>query len=204
MLVWGRKSLHVIQSQEETMRIGLISDTHIPGGAMEVPQEVARAFEGVELILHAGNIYEPAILDWLERIAPVKAAGSVDRDQRSMSDSRVAERQLLEVEGHSLGVIHDLIVPGISGDVYPGTIAAYFPSNSSFHVAMEEKFGKAVDIVVFGHSCRAMVEEHDGVLLINPGSPTLRNQLRKIGNVAVLELTRGKREIKSLDLADLS
>ena len=186
------------------MRIGLISDTHIPGGAMEVPPQVVRAFEGVELILHSGNIYEPAVLDWLERIAPIKAAGSVDRDHRCMSDSRVAEAQLLEVEGHSLGVIHDLIVPGISGDVYPGTIEAYFPSNRSFPMAIEEKFGKAVDIVVFGHSCRAMVEEHDGVLLINPGSPTLRNQLRKIGNVAVLELTRERREVKFFDLADLS
>jgi predicted phosphodiesterase len=69
---------------------------------------------------------------------------------------------------------------------------------------MEEVFGKAVDIVIFGHSCRVTVEEHDGVLLVNPGSPTLRNQLRMIGNVAILELTRGGRAVQSIDLADLS
>ena len=82
MLVWWPKSLHVMVSLEATMRIGLISDTHIPGGAMAIPQEVVRAFEGVELILHSGNIYTAASLDWLERIAPVKAAGSVDRDRK--------------------------------------------------------------------------------------------------------------------------
>ena len=169
---------------------------------MEVPEGVIRAFEGVELILHAGNIYEPAILDWLERIAPVKAAGSVDRDHQSWSDPRVAEKQVLELEGHTIGVVHDLIVPGWGGDVYPGTIAAYL-SGISLPLAMEKVFGRAVDIVIFGHSCRVTVEEHDGVLLINPGSPTLRNQLRVIGNVAIMELTTRRREVKSIDLADL-
>jgi len=62
------------------MKIGLISDTHIPGVVMEVPSKVNKAFEGVDMILHAGNVYTPKILDWLERIAPVKVAGSLDRD----------------------------------------------------------------------------------------------------------------------------
>lgn len=185
------------------MRIGVISDTHIPGGAAEVPDGVFRAFEGVELILHAGNIFEPTTLDRLEGIAPVKASGSVARDHRCWDDPRVAEKQVLEVEGHTIGMIHDLVVPGWSGDVYPGTIAAFL-SHISLPQAMEKVFGRPVDIVVFGHSCVVTVEEHDGVLVINPGSPTLRNQTRRIGNVAVMELTRGSREVKSVDLADLT
>ena len=186
------------------MKIGLISDTHIPGGAMEMPQGVVRAFEGVDLILHAGNIYRPAILDWLELIAPVKAARSVDRDHQCQDDPRVADQQVLELEGHTIGVVHDLILAELGGDVYPGTIGAHSPSRRSLPSILEGKFGTAVDIVVFGHSCTVTLEEHDGVLVINPGSPTLRNQLRKIGNVAVLELTRGSREAKIVDLADLS
>lgn len=186
------------------MKIGLISDTHIPGGAMEVPPEVVRALEGVELILHAGNIYTAASLDWLERIAPVKAAGSADRDHQYWSDPRVAEKQVLEVEGHTLGVIHELEVPGIGGRVYPGTIATYYPDSSSLSLDMEKIFGREVSIVVYGHTHEVLAEEHNGVLLINPGSPTLRNQLRKLGNVAVLELTRGGREAKIVDLADFS
>ena len=68
------------------MRIGVISDTHIPGGATEVPAAVAEIFEGVDLILHAGNIYTRPTLDWLEQIAPIKVAGSVDRDRQCHGD----------------------------------------------------------------------------------------------------------------------
>ena len=183
------------------MRIGLISDTHIPGGATKVPQNVVRAFEGVDMILHAGNIYTVPILDWLERIAPVKAAGSLDRDKPSHSDPRVDEKQVLEVEGHTIGVIHDLMVPGFGGWVYPGSLTRNFQYDSSRPIIPDEMFGSAVDIVVFGHTCTVMVEEHGGTLLINPGSPTLRNQLMKIGTVVVLEVTRQGREAKVIDLA---
>ena len=48
------------------MRIGLISDTRIPGIAKEVPPEVIRAFDGVDLILHSGGIQTASVLDWLE------------------------------------------------------------------------------------------------------------------------------------------
>jgi predicted phosphodiesterase len=55
------------------MRIGLISDTHSPAMGVHPPEQVARAFEGVDLILHAGDIYSSDCLDWLELIAPVIA-----------------------------------------------------------------------------------------------------------------------------------
>ena len=183
------------------MRIGLISDTHIPGGATEVPANVVKAFEGVDLILHAGNVYTLPILDWLERIAPVKVSGSLDRDKHVHSDPRVAEKQVLEVEGHTIGMIHDLMVPGFGGWIYPGSLTTSFEYDSSRPLIPEEMFETAVDIVIFGHTCVAMVEEYGGTLLINPGSPTLRNQLMKIGTVAVLELTAESREVKVIDLA---
>jgi putative phosphoesterase len=191
----------MIESQEALVRIGLISDTHIPGVVMEVPSKVNKAFEGVDMILHAGNVYTPKILDWLERIAPVRVAGSLDRDKQCHSDPRVEEKQVLEVEGHTIGVIHDLMVPGFGGWVYPGTLTNNFHYDGSHPIVPDEMFGKAVDIVVFGHTCTVMVEEHGGTMLINPGSPTLRDQLMKIGTVVVLELTPQKREATIIDLA---
>ena len=182
------------------MRIGLISDTHITGGASEISPNVVKAFEGVDIILHAGNIYTLPVLDWLERIAPVKVAGSLDRDKSCHGDPRVEEKQVLEVEGQTIGVIHDLMVPGFGGWVYPGTLTNIFHYDGSHPIIPDEMFGKAVDIVVFGHTCTSMVEEHGGTLLINPGSPTLRDQLVKIGTVVVLEVTREKREAKIIDL----
>jgi len=47
------------------MRIGLLSDTHIPEARSGLPPEVKKAFEGVDLILHAGDIYSLSVLDEL-------------------------------------------------------------------------------------------------------------------------------------------
>ena len=51
-------------------RIGIISDTHIPGSIPELWPEVAIAFKDVDMILHAGDLVTPAVVDWLEEIAP--------------------------------------------------------------------------------------------------------------------------------------
>ena len=56
------------------MRLGLISDTHIPEVTKELPPQIAKALQGVDLILHAGDVYAPFVLDELERIAPVLVA----------------------------------------------------------------------------------------------------------------------------------
>ena len=56
------------------MRIGLISDTHIPEAGKEIWPEIRSAFAGVDLILHGGDITVGRVLDDLETIAPVLAA----------------------------------------------------------------------------------------------------------------------------------
>ena len=49
-------------------------------------------------------------------------------------------------------------------------------------------FDAVVDIVIFGHTHYPVVEEFPGILMVNPGSPSLPNQLRRLGQVAVIEL----------------
>ena len=56
------------------MLIGLISDTHIPEAASELPPKVYKAFRDVDLILHGGDMHIIDVLDWLEGIAPVLGA----------------------------------------------------------------------------------------------------------------------------------
>ena len=55
------------------MRIGILSDTHLYNASM-LPHQVEEVFSDLDLILHAGDIYDPSVLDRLERIAPVLAA----------------------------------------------------------------------------------------------------------------------------------
>ena len=187
----------------QTMRIGVISDTHNPSAAKEPPEQIIPAFKGVELILHAGDIYQPSCIDWLERIAPVKGVelGAMVHFEH---DDRVEEMQVLELGGHTIGMVHDLMLPGFSAEVRAGVIAARLPATVSLPKAVEKFFGSPADIVVFGHTHAAVVEEHQGVLFINPGSPSLPMQIRRLGQVAILELTPTEKRAWLVELSDFS
>ena len=194
------------------MRIGLISDTRA-ARAEEVPPEVVQAFQGVDMILHAGGINTSAVLDWLEQIAPVKAVGRSTGNRaegprefsmEGQGDARIANEHVLEVEGHTIGIVHNLELRGMSDEVRPGYIGAHPRPDQSLPMMVEEFFGTAVDIVVFGQTLYAMVEEHQGVLLINPGSPSYPRNMRKLGNVAILDVTPEGRDVSLIDLAAIS
>lgn len=184
------------------MRIGVISDTHIPSAGPEPPAEVARAFEGVDLILHAGHAYVPSCLEWLEKIAPVRATESwvVGSGEGLTRNGRV---QLLELEGHSVGMAHELILRSLGDDVLPGAIERNFPAQESLPTTLEGIFGQPVDVVVFGYTHEAMVETHQGVLFVNPGSPSLVRQQVRLGTVAILELSEDTRDARIVDLAQV-
>ena len=185
------------------MKIGVISDTHNPSVAKEPPPEVVKAFEGVDLILHAGDIYQPSCLDWLERIAPVKAV-ELGSAAHFSGDPRVAEKQVIELEGYTIGMVHDLMLPGMEDEVRPGVIAKRFPSAMELPLSVNKFFGAPVDTVIFGHTHQAIVEEHQGILLLNPGSPSLPMQIQRLGQVAILELSPERREARIVNLADFS
>ncbi|MGE0134132.1 MAG: metallophosphoesterase [Dehalococcoidia bacterium] len=185
------------------MRIGLISDTHIPSSGEAPPDEVIEAFRGVDLILHAGHAYTSQCIEWLERIAPVKSAESWLQGI-SESPMRTNTLQVFDFEGHVVGMTHELILKSLGDEVLPGAIERYYPKDESIAKALETIFERPVDIVVFGYTHQAMIEEHDGVLLVNPGSPNLVRQELGLGTVAILELTPGTREATIIDLATLA
>jgi putative phosphoesterase len=184
------------------VKIGLISDTHIPSAGPEPPPQVAQAFEGVDLILHAGHAYVPSCLEWLGRIAPVTSTESW-LEGTGETLTRNGRVQVMELEGHTIGMAHELILRSLPDDVLPGSIGRSFPSGESLPQALQVIFGKSVDIVVFGYTHEAMVETHGGILMVNPGSPSLIRQQVRLGTVAILELTAESREARIIDLAKL-
>lgn len=190
-------------SDRKAMRIGVISDTHNPSAAKEPPEQIIPAFKGVELILHAGDIYQPASIDWLERIAPVKGV-ELGAHAHFEHDDRIEEMQVLELEGHTIGMVHDLMLPGFSNEVTAGVIAARMPAGFSIPNSVEKFFGKPADIVVFGHTHYAVVEEHQGVLFINPGSPSLPRHVQGLGQVAILEISPTEKRAWLIELSDFS
>ena len=180
--------LEITEPDTKRIRIGLISDTHIPADAKILPPHVREAFKGTDLILHAGDIYLPSILDELETMAPVLAARGND-DGDFPQDRRFKISHVLNINGLSLGLIHRIFFPGTPRD--------------PFDKRTEKDFGQQVDIIVFGDSHVAVVARHNGILLVNPGSPTVPNGLRELGTVALLEIVGKKAEARIVQLSEL-
>lgn len=133
------------------MLIGLISDTHIPDRAKQLPQNVLDAFSDVDLILHAGDLTSLEVIEELEEIAPVMAVqGNMDR----VGGIKLPKAKIVEAEGLKIGIVH--------GEVYPR-------GDTQQLVYLAKELG--ADILVSGHSHQPKIEQTDGVLLINPGSP---------------------------------
>ncbi|MEE8413754.1 MAG: YfcE family phosphodiesterase [Dehalococcoidales bacterium] len=174
------------------MRIGLLSDTHIPWEQKEIPPEVLEAFKGVDLILHGGDIYSHSVLDDLETIAPVLAA--LGDDDYPSPDPRIQEVHALNLEGQKVWLIHE---------------GPYFPMSPEWldlwwqnRVTPDnENYGKP-DIIISGHAHRTLIERFDGILHISPGSPTLLHYKRGLGTIGILELNGGKADIQIIQLEE--
>jgi len=172
------------------MLVGLLSDTHIPEVEKALPVEVMEAFRGVDLILHAGDIYIPSVLDELERIAPVLAARGDDDYGDIQRDRRVKEKHVLKLKGQTVWIMH--IRP------HPHRIPSWEAGNYPRHHEPD-----VPDVVVFGHEHRAVVQEHNGILLVNPGSPTFLNYRYGLGTVGILSIDSGQAQVRILELQSM-
>lgn len=166
------------------MRIGLISDTHVPVAPLFA--EVKDALRGVDLILHAGDIVLSRVLDELEEIAPVYAAQG-NHDGHLTEDPRVKPVHLLDLEGFRIALLH-----------------VFEPLSASQEWLSAMIGGGWADVVVHGDSHLEEVEMAYGALCINAGSATLpRNRAPRPGHVGYLTLERGKPpECEIIDLID--
>ena len=173
------------------MLIGLISDTHIATPDEKLPVQIKTAFDGVDLILHAGDICVPSVLDELEEIAPVKAAWGDDDIEADLSgDGRMMKERTLVLAGKTLWLSH--IKPPY------GLIVPRENRFASRHIT--EKVADPPDVVVFGLIHTPVIEHYQGVLLVNPGSATWPEYLPALGTVALLTIGSGGVEARIVQL----
>jgi putative phosphoesterase len=152
----------------EPTRIGLISDTH---GLLR--EEALLALRGSELILHAGDVGDAAILEKLRELAPVVAVrGNVDTGPWSLN---LPETAVAEASSASIYILHDR------------KALALDPAAAGFQ------------IVVSGHSHKPDRSERQGVLYINPGSAGPR-RFRLPITVALLNLSVRPWALEFVDL----
>ena len=151
------------------MRIGLISDTH---GLLR--PEALDALQGVERILHAGDVGRPEVLEQLRAVAPVTAVrGNVDHGSWAEALPMTAEIELAGCWFHLLHRIEDLDLD---------------PAAAGFHV------------VLYGHSHKPHHEEREGVHYLNPGSAGPR-RFRLPVTLALSQIVQGEPCFEWIDLA---
>ncbi len=153
------------------IRIGVVSDTHIPGRARAIPASLLRGLEGVDMILHAGDIARISVIRRLEGIAPVHAVyGNMDPSEVRCE---LPGRRIVTAGGRRIGLIH-------------GAGAAFGLAERVLD-AFRDATGGPPEIVVFGHSHEPTETWRNGVLRFNPGSPT-DPRFTGIGTYGILTL----------------
>jgi uncharacterized protein len=141
----------------EAVRVLLLADTHVPKRARNLPDEVWRAVDEADVVVHAGDWVEPALLDELEARSRRLVAVYGNNDGPELRD-RLPEVARTRIGGLRFGVIHE------TGPA-PGREAR-----------CDERFDD-LDVLVFGHSHIPWdTRTARGLRLLNPGSPTDRRR----------------------------
>jgi len=146
------------------MKIGVISDTHIVNCDGGLPPALREALRGVDMILHAGDIVCPEVLDELEKIAPVVAVwGNMDPPALRRSLPR---KKVIEVEGVRIGVIHGNYLSRAE-ELQAQARGRW--DIEGLHNYLRSQFD-GVDVIVFGHLHRPETHWAEDALFLNPGA----------------------------------
>lgn len=158
------------------MTIVVISDTHYLKDKFHFPKLLEKDLKAADLIIHAGDIKIPKVLNYLKERAPLLAVQG-NGDNPAVKSS-LKEKEIIILEGYKIGVCHG---HGLGKNTFEG---AY------------EFFSRdGVDIIIFGHSHQPIIKTYNKVLMLNPGSPSTKRSERWF-SYALLELQKDSIEAK--------
>ncbi len=149
------------------MLLAVISDTHMPSRAADLPAPVWEAIRQADVTIHAGDVTEPAVLERISSVRPVIAV----RGNNDFRLDDLPERLETVLGGVPVAVVHDA-----------GAAAGR-------RERLRRMFPDA-RVVVFGHSHVPFLEDDGTLLLLNPGSPTDRRRMPTF-TMATLSLRDG-------------
>jgi uncharacterized protein len=152
------------------MKIGVLSDTHIPDRARELPRELLESFRDASMIIHAGDLVETSVY---------KALCAVCKDVRVVSGNMdpaevktlFPQRQVFNAGAFTIGLVH-----------------GWGPPNKILELMKNEFKAEKPDIVIFGHSHQVCDQRIGGTLYFNPGSPT-DNVFAPFRSFGIIEIT---------------
>jgi hypothetical protein len=181
-----------------TFSAGLISDTHLPQRLRALPATVADVFEGVDLLLHAGDVGELRVLEALSAIAPVVAVHG--NDDTVEAQRELPAQQLVSIAGRRLLLWHSHH-PDRETELRLRQDDAWAPKLARIR---ERARRAGATIAVFGHMHVPLQQHEDGILLVNPGALASGNPYtrQRLQTVALLFLhADGAVTVRHVDLS---
>jgi len=136
------------------MKIGVISDTHIPDRAETIPAKVLEDFKTVDMIIHAGDLVDLKVIEELKKVCANVKAVRGNMDPPEVTD-RFPEKEIITAGNYKIGVMHGSGAPVHLVDF----LTRAFKDDD-------------VDIIIFGHSHSGFNEKKGNILFFNPGSST--------------------------------
>ena len=154
------------------IKIGILSDTHLNGVTRQLEEIYKRYLSDKDLILHAGDIISTEVVDFLSRNAFHGVHGNMDPYD---VQKRLPGKKTIESGRFRLGLIHG------------------WGSSDGIEDRILPEF-EDVDVIIYGHSHRAVNHVKEGVLFFNPGTATgySSSETHTIGVLELDDTIRGK------------
>jgi putative phosphoesterase len=153
--------------------IGVISDTHIRRSEGPLERLLTGQLADADVIIHAGDHSEPAVVDYLEFIDQRDYYGVAGNMDAGVLSSRLPPTRVVELGGVTFGIVHG------------------WGSALGMENRVASAFSIVPDVIVFGHSHHSLVEQRGGLLLVNPGSAFWPRDCQ-IGTFALIEVEGGR------------
>ncbi len=150
------------------MKIGVISDTHIGEDLNKLNAFLDIHMVDIDMLIHAGDYKSIDVIQTLKDYKRfVGVWGNVDND-----DIRecINEKEIIEIEDYRIGIFH-----------------GHGSKKTTIDRVYDAFDGENVDIIIFGHSHQPIIKTKNGILMLNPGSPTSKRKERWFSYI-VLEI----------------
>jgi uncharacterized protein len=163
--------------RQRDFRIGVLADTHVPHRIAAMPARVFELLADSDVILHAGDLEDPAILTQLAAVAPVYAVRGNLHWQFStgMHDQDLPHHLTLELAGTTIWMTHGhmhFANTVIDRVIHLGKKMTLNAINRQVIDRLAKVRPASTQVVIFGHTHKPCAIERDGVLYFNPGAVT--------------------------------
>jgi uncharacterized protein len=165
------------------LKAGVISDTHLHGYDERFAKVIAELFKDTDLIIHAGDVVSPFVLEMFGDKELKVVCGNMDPISLH---KHYPEKMVFDISGFQFALVHDL-----------NKVKGWGMSTNLTEKI--HKFFGPVDCLIHGHTHDPVISKTDGIILFNPGSAT-ENRYLPFNTVGIIDINE-RIETKIMEIA---